>query len=112
VTFLIGAANHSVVSASYLVFAVFTLTSLLLTIGLFTPVLSVTACLFGVANLVIGPQSRNLIWGVFTPSILTAGALAFLGPGAYSLDARLFGRRVMIVPPAQSKVSGSRESDS
>ena len=29
-------------------------------------------------------------------------ALAILGPGAYSIDARLFGRREIIIPPARA----------
>jgi len=30
-----------------------------------------------------------------------ATAIAFLGPGAYSLDARFFGRREIFIPPTQ-----------
>jgi uncharacterized membrane protein YphA (DoxX/SURF4 family) len=30
-------------------------------------------------------------------------ALAILGPGAYSIDARLFGRREIIIPPARAR---------
>jgi uncharacterized membrane protein YphA (DoxX/SURF4 family) len=32
-------------------------------------------------------------------SILSAAVVAALGPGAYSIDARLFGRKVLKVPP-------------
>jgi hypothetical protein len=32
-------------------------------------------------------------------SILVAAAVAMLGPGAYSFDARMFGRRVVLLPP-------------
>jgi uncharacterized membrane protein YphA (DoxX/SURF4 family) len=32
--------------------------------------------------------------------IVMAAAAFFLGPGAYSLDARLFGRREIVIPPA------------
>jgi uncharacterized membrane protein YphA (DoxX/SURF4 family) len=31
---------------------------------------------------------------------LNALALALLGPGAYSLDSRRFGRRLVVLPPA------------
>ena len=30
-------------------------------------------------------------------------ALAILGPGAYSIDARLFGRREIIIPPVRAR---------
>jgi uncharacterized membrane protein YphA (DoxX/SURF4 family) len=32
--------------------------------------------------------------------MILAAVIALLGPGAYSLDARLFGRREIIIPPA------------
>lgn len=32
-------------------------------------------------------------------TLLVAFAVAMLGPGAYSLDARMFGRRVVLLPP-------------
>jgi len=32
--------------------------------------------------------------------VVTAAALALLGPGAFSLDGRLFGRREIVIPPA------------
>jgi uncharacterized membrane protein YphA (DoxX/SURF4 family) len=32
--------------------------------------------------------------------IVTAAALALLGPGAFSLDGRLFGRREIVIPPS------------
>ena len=67
-----------------------------LSIGFLTPFLSVTACAFSVANLLIGPHPGNLLY-VF--AILDAAALALLGPGAYSVDAKLFGRRVTVVRP-------------
>jgi uncharacterized membrane protein YphA (DoxX/SURF4 family) len=43
---------------------------------------------------IILPDNRLLFL-----SVLMAVSAALLGPGAYSLDARLFGRREIIIPP-------------
>jgi hypothetical protein len=67
--------------------------SLLLCIGFITPVVSVIACVFELASLVIAAQT-DLRFIVL--SSLNAAAIALLGPGAYSLDARLFGRRLIV----------------
>jgi uncharacterized membrane protein YphA (DoxX/SURF4 family) len=32
--------------------------------------------------------------------VIMAAAIVFLGPGAFSLDCRLFGRREIFIPPA------------
>jgi len=34
-------------------------------------------------------------------SMLNSGILALLGPGAYSVDARIFGRRLITLPPTR-----------
>ena len=69
-----------------------------LCLGFLTPVLAVVACAAAVANLFLG-QPGNF---VYILRILTAAALIFLGPGAYSVDAKLFGLRVTIVPPRKN----------
>jgi hypothetical protein len=92
---LVSAANRSGLISMPLLFAGVLLISISLSIGFLTPILSVIAFAFAVANLLIGPHAGNLVY-VF--SIFDAAALALLGPGAFSVDARLFGLRVYRLP--------------
>jgi uncharacterized membrane protein YphA (DoxX/SURF4 family) len=75
-----------------------------LVIGLLTPVASllVALCALGIALpwlpattvAVISP--RLMAFGV----IITSVAIALLGPGAFSVDGYLFGRREIVIPPS------------
>ena len=75
-----------------------------LTVGFFTPFagLFVGLCFLGVALSWFPAPS----WGfqdarlLAVGMLITAAALALLGPGAFSLDGRLFGRREIVIPPA------------
>jgi hypothetical protein len=72
------------------------LVSVALSVGYLTPLAAATALV-----------CHGLIWidaGVDSPALavvfaLDAIALALLGPGAYSIDAYRFGRRLVVLPP-------------
>jgi uncharacterized membrane protein YphA (DoxX/SURF4 family) len=75
-----------------------------LVIGLLTPVTSllVAVCSLGIAfswipaSVVALISPRLMAFGV----IITAVAIALLGPGAFSVDGYLFGRREIVIPPS------------
>jgi uncharacterized membrane protein YphA (DoxX/SURF4 family) len=75
-----------------------------LLLGFLTPVVATLVALGSVALVVHGPQIYTPVLLDTNPTILNlimtavAIALAFLGPGAYSVDARRFGRREVIIP--------------
>jgi hypothetical protein len=96
--FFIGSLASGVLAERW-VYICALLASVVLGLRLLTPMFSVLAACFEVTALL-------LPGGVDSPlvmiSALTAIALALLGPGAYSLDARLFGRRVLVVPSAKN----------
>lgn len=94
--FLISVAKRFGVSSAPLIFAISLLISICLVIGFLTPYLSVLICVTALINLLISKSSVDLVQ-IFP--IIDAAVLAILGPGAYSLDARLFGLRVSVVRP-------------
>lgn len=64
-----------------------------LCLGVFTPVVSVLSCCVEIAAI---SDLRQLGVTHLIASILITASLAMLGPGAYSIDARMFGRRLVV----------------
>lgn len=69
----------------------------MLCLGFLTPYCAALGCILqlGVFFLAAGDHHRFHL----AISILNSGVLALLGPGAYSIDARIFGRRLVYFPP-------------
>jgi len=86
-------------SLTTLVCVVMAAQSLLLSLGFLTPIVSVVCCIFQIATLFLAGHPE---WHFVILSSLNAVAISLLGPGAYSLDARLFGLRVIVLPPDRS----------
>ena len=95
-SFVATATRHHGLTSSLLGLAAVGLVGLCLAVGFGTPVVSGVAALAAVADMVAGPHLRGV--GVGCVLLLDAAALGLLGPGAYSVDARLFGRRVTVLP--------------
>lgn len=73
-----------------------------LCLGLATPVLTVAAIVVEAGTWWATGVSLG---AAHACAILDAAALGLLGPGGYSLDARLFGRRRIVFPPGDDETS-------
>jgi hypothetical protein len=97
--FLLNVASRTGVSSFHPFFAGALLMASCLIAGVLTPYLSFIVCVYALSNLFGHSYLSEL---VSASLILNSGALALLGPGAYSIDAQLFGRRVVVVPPRKN----------
>jgi hypothetical protein len=64
-------------------------------LGFFTPVVSAFICIGGSLFLILAPRGMGSSFVVYL--IIFSFVILLLGPGAYSVDARLFGRREIIL---------------
>lgn len=99
--FYLGEPSPTLATWSAGVFAI--AMGILLVIGFMTPIAGMVVALMGVGlGLSVIPVSVPSPWSselavVFGLTILVA--IIGLGPGAFSVDARVFGRREIIIPP-------------
>jgi hypothetical protein len=90
-TILLQAYTQQEEPPIWLAVALFSL-SVLLIVGFFTPILAMLAMSVQLLGILHGSLLMRALAGIL---LLNAAALALLGPGAYSHDARRFGRRVV-----------------
>jgi uncharacterized membrane protein YphA (DoxX/SURF4 family) len=86
------------------VVSVLSIVGLLLLVGFLTRAVALVAAVIGVNTIIAWFPSAPLV----TPMtavlfVVIAIAVICLGPGAYSLDARLFGRREIVIPTRSPK---------
>jgi len=99
VTVLVYASVCSPAGAQLIVGGAAVLVGFCLCVGVVTPYCAAVSCVLELALLITTgcPSKFELAM-----SALTAAATAGLGPGAYSVDARLFGRKVFRIPPGRN----------
>jgi hypothetical protein len=96
----IDPSGHFAVHPNMLVFVCLAALSGSLALGLLTPLVSLSAGIVEVAMLLTSTATSLVVAVLLGP--LDAVVLLLLGPGAYSLDARLFGRRVVVLQSTPS----------
>lgn len=70
--------------------------SILMCLGLLTPLVAPIAAIVTLVCIWLDSNADPALCALLA---VHAGALSMLGPGAYSLDSRLFGRRLVVWPP-------------
>jgi uncharacterized membrane protein YphA (DoxX/SURF4 family) len=107
-TSLDTSVNGQISDVSHLILSLLLISgSILFILGLMMPFVSIilAICEFGMAfnNLTSDDslQSKKFGWVALFLLASIATALAFLGPGAFSIDARLFGRRRIFIPSSK-----------
>jgi uncharacterized membrane protein YphA (DoxX/SURF4 family) len=96
VSLLVDGTAHWALTNSFWAAALFVLPAGLLCLGFLTPYCAGAGLILQLIILAAfhGPDTLHL-----SLSMVNCGVLAVLGPGAYSIDARLFGRRIVSVLP-------------
>jgi uncharacterized membrane protein YphA (DoxX/SURF4 family) len=95
-TLLFDGAIHAIQPTSLWALSGLAIVALFLCLGLFTPYCSVF-CILAQSYLLLRYGDSDEFH--LALNIVISLVLALLGPGAYSLDARIFGRRRLVLPP-------------
>jgi uncharacterized membrane protein YphA (DoxX/SURF4 family) len=98
-TVVVETYKHFAPGCSPVIDAFAVLVGLFLFLGFLTPYCAVLSCFVELAFFVGAGIQSGFQFGM---SALTAACAAVLGPGAYSLDARFFGRKVIKIPPRRN----------
>jgi uncharacterized membrane protein YphA (DoxX/SURF4 family) len=80
-----------------------------LLLGFLTPLCAALIFLGGAVLIFLSFQRGDLGLSAFCITVISA-AVILLGPGAFSIDARLFGRREIIIPDRDQKLEGNYEA--
>lgn len=104
ITLVVSAAKYWPTRLSPTLSVIAAAAGLFLLLGFLTPYSAAASCFMELVLLVTGHSTNRLELAL---SALTAAATVVLGPGAYSIDARLFGRRLIKIPPRRN----SQKSD-
>jgi uncharacterized membrane protein YphA (DoxX/SURF4 family) len=99
-TLIVEGASACAWFASAWAIAVVAGTVLFLLLGLLTPYAAVASCLLHLTALYCTGWEHGFHQGV---SAVNSAVLAVLGPGAWSIDARVFGRRIVRLPPIRGR---------
>lgn len=98
-TLVANVAPHGPVASFFGTIALVSLPAIFMIIGFLTPYACLFACLIQLSA-ILGGNGANVFHLMI--SMLNSGILAGLGPGAFSVDARVFGRRIVMFPPGRS----------
>ena len=99
IVIIVETCKRSIVGAAVPIDAFVVLVGLCLFLGFLTPYCAALSCLIELILLMSSavPDRFELAMAAST-----AAVAAVLGPGAYSLDARLFGRKLIKIPPGRN----------
>ena len=95
-TLVDDATRHGFSVTSLETLVLVSLPALFLIAGFLTPYACLFTCL--IQMLALFADAGGNVFHLLI-SILNSGILGVLGPGAYSVDGRVFGRRLLVVPP-------------